>query len=291
MKTSLNILSLSLALLPLLTSLPSQAQLADAPPAPSTTPKGNSEHLSSNTIRAKFRGLREMDDPYTMVPSLRAIFEVTESLAYQIDSPHGSERLQPGDRFSVSLERGTHGQPDSIIKDINQMKEGDSAVMLMSTLFLRNEGESDGGRIIRPCTRFAADKPVAPARQRDRYADYADQSDPSQLDPHAPIIVDPRGRRGQYRNSSRSVSISVNNGEVERVEHIREYDPQADRVVERLIINGVEVDPHTRQPLSGSGQSTQRIPAPRPQPTAPSQPSRPQQNQGPTESEQKGLSF
>ncbi len=298
MKTSASILSLCLAGLPLLSSAPSHAQAQPRAGAPTA----NSEHLSSNTVRAKFRGLQDMPSaPHSPRTSLHAIFEVTESLAYQIDAPHGSPRLEIGDQFSVNLEPNLYGQPNEVSRQISMLREGDSAVMLMSTLFLDDQDGQAGGRIIRPCVRFAADNPSSTPPAQPNYGGYPQLPDPNQ-------VVTPR--RNRNRGNYREVSINITNGRTERIERSRAYDPNTDSFVERLFINGVEVDPYTRQPIQGNqqGQPYQlpsqdreyqrdreyrqdREPQQPAQP-APQQPRQQQQQQhGPTEAEKKGLSF
>ncbi len=291
MKTSASILSLCLAALPLLSTAPSHAQAQ--PRAGAST--ANSEHLSSNTVRAKFRGLQDMPSaPHSPRTSLHAIFEVTESLAYQIDAPHGSPRLEIGDQFVVNLEPNLYGQPNEVSRQISMLREGDSAVLLMSTLFLDDQDGEAGGRIIRPCVRFAADNPSPTPPAQPNYGGYPQQLYPNQ-------VVTPR--RNRNRGNYREVSINITNGRTERIERSRAYDPNTDSFVDRLFINGVEVDPYTREPIQGNQQDNQQgqsyqLPQREQQPAqpAPQQPKQQQQPQqpkqyGPTEAEQKGLSF
>ncbi|MFI3243212.1 MAG: hypothetical protein R3Y56_03045, partial [Akkermansia sp.] len=66
--------------------------------------------------------------------------------------------------------------------------------------------------------------------------------------------------------SSSFVSVRSINGVTERVEVQREIDPISNQVRTRMFINGIEVDPETKQPLAAPAA------IPEPAPAAPAAP-------------------
>ncbi len=232
----------------------SHAQNNEAPEntRENNTVAANSEHLSADTLRATFRGLSHIvKDVNKPMGEMVAVFEVDENLAHTMHTPYGSPKLEQGQLFTISVAPDNYGQPNQVASDIMQMKEGDTAILILDTIFLFDGDGKKGGRIIRPCTRFALGQPAAPSSS----------ATAAQAGPTAPTIPQqtrltlPRQitalnqQHNMNRESSRSVSIQIRNGEVQRVEHSVETDPLTGNRIERMYINGVEVDPRTRQPL------------------------------------------
>ncbi len=230
------------------------AQIVDEPSGTSPALEANSEHLSADTLRAVFRGMTHVvQDTNKPQGEMVALFEVVENLAHTLDSPYGRPKLQKGDTFSISLGIDSYGQPNQVREDILTMKEGEQAVLILNTLFLFEGDGKQGGHIIRPCTRFALDKKAAPSTTSPSVNPALPRV--QQALPTAPRQINPRPA-SQTRASSRSISVQIRNGEMQRTEHIIETDPVSGEQIERMIINGVEVDPRTRKPLVQPSIST-----------------------------------
>ncbi len=232
----------------------SHAQSTDAPEGTVESSKvaANSEHLSADTLRAIFRGMSHMiSDVNKPEGDMVAVFEVDENLSHTMHTPYGSPKLEKGQLFTISLTPDNYGQPNQVADDIMKMKEGDSAILILDTLFLFDGDGKKGGRIIRPCTRFALGQPADPSRTASAVSAIPSAPTvPQQALPTAPRQINPRAvAQNQRRSSSRSVSIQIRNGEMQRVEHSIETDPLTGNQIERMYINGVEVDPRTRKPL------------------------------------------
>ncbi len=242
MKTSLTSL--------MVLALASPALLADISTGPAVTPtpqtptrvQGNCDLLSSNTVRATFIGLRtvqtqEFDQAAPVVTPV-GVFQVIDNLAYRRLVRYGDGQLKTGDYFAVALSRELPGQPANIADMITQMQPGEEAVLKMDHLYFFGEGKSEP---IRPCSRMA------------RRQGGAATATPAQ--PQQPVAT------MQTSSRSRQVTVTVNEkGERESVEIITEKRPDSDEVKTRMFINGTEVDPTTRKPLTEAAQ-----PAPAPQ--------------------------
>ncbi len=247
MKTTLTSLLLLAAASPALLADISASTPATPTPQTPTRVQGNCDLLASNTLRATFLGLREIQTQTfdQELPSTVqvAVFEVIENLAYRRYVRYGDGRLRPGARFSVLMSRELPGQPANIADTIAQMQPGEEAVMKIDHLYLFGDQE---GESLRPCSRMvrrqdATSQPVAAPQQ-----------------PVAPV---------GYSAMSRRVSVSVNgNGTTESTELISQKLPGSDEVKTRMFVNGQEVDPTTRQPLNAAPAPT----APAPQQTEPS---------------------
>ncbi len=232
MKTTLTSL-LMLAASPVLLADISTGAATTTPQSPSRV-QGNCDLLASNTVRATFLGLREVQtqsyDQAAPVVSQVAVFQVIDNLAYRRLVRYGDGQLQPGATFSVAMSRDLPGQPATIADTIAQMQPGEEAVLKIDHLYLFGDMES---KPIRPCSRMAR-RGAVPAAQA-----------PQQPQAQVPSV--------QTTARSRHVSVSVNsNGVAETCEVITEKLPGSDEVKTRMFINGVEVDPQTRQPLTAT---------------------------------------
>ncbi len=242
----------------------SPALLADINTGSPTTPtpqtptriQGNCDLLASNTLRATFLGVRDLQmqtfDQETPNTVQVAVFEVLENLAYRRYVRYGDGQLKPGARFTVAMSRELPGQPASIVDTISQMLPGEEAVMKIDHLYIFGDQE---GKPIRPCSRMARRQDSGNAQQP--AATTTPQGYPQ------PVAA-PAG----YSTTaavSRRVSVSMNsNGVAESTEVISQKLPGSNEVQTRMFVNGQEVDPATRQPLNAT-------PAPQPAP-APEQP-------------------
>ncbi len=239
----------------------SPALLADINAAPPATPapqtptrvQGNCDLLASNTVRATFQGLRDLqvqgiNDAAPATVQV-AVFEVIDNLAYRRFVRYGDGELTPGTRFTVAVSRDIPGQPAAIADTIAAMQPGEEAVMKIDHLYVFGGQE---GKALRPCSRMV------------RRADAAAAA-PAQPQPIQPIV-------NQSSAFSRQVSVSVNgNGQTESVEVVTQKDGMTGAVTQRMFINGVEVDPTTRQPLAAATPQPQPAPAPAPAPAQPEQ--------------------
>lgn len=265
----------AVALLP-----PAMADInAGRPSAPNMTSgmRGNCDLMASNTVRARFLGLKDVPvptlDDQAPATAQAAIFEVVENLAYRKYVRYGDGQLKQGARFTVAMDKALPGQPASVVDTISQMKPGDEAAMKVDHLFLFGEDEN---KSIRPCTRIARRNTEAPA--------------PAEQDAEAPLptrvlpLVGTEGTdsgSGVTTASSTETHISVvpdGKGGVkrERIDIRRELLPGSREVSTRMFINGVEVDPQTRQPLPAASAASAASPAspapsPAPAPAAPGQ--------------------
>lgn len=244
------------AVMALATGLPVLADInVPVPRVPANTAamQGNCDLLASNTVRATFRGLRDMpvqtldqDSPTT---AQVAVFEVIENLAYRKYVRYGDGQLLPGTRFTVAMNRELPGQPAKVVDTIAQMQPGEESVMRIDHLYLMGGQE---GTPIRACSRMASRKAVSA------------QQEPSAGEVPTTAAPLTGSGNGSTHNSYRRESVSMHvdaNGNVQTVRTISEYDPASGKVVTRMFINDQEVDPQTRQPLAPK-------PAAAPQPTS-----------------------
>lgn len=258
------------------------------PAPPAATPAGNCDLLAANTVRAVLKDVRdittqtlEQDQPVT---TKVAVFEVVENLAYKKYVRYGDGRLEPGARFTVELRKDIPGQPAGVADEIAQMKQGEEAVLKMDHLYMLNA--QGGNDPVRACSRIArsnGESPVQPAQQPaegDSPAPQqpADASVPTTAAPlgsgggRVPVLPpdddenDPLGMgagmgavvnsllQGGMPGGSGGSSFQIsfgggNGGNVQSTQVMQQYDSRTGKMVKRMFINGVEVDPETRQPL------------------------------------------
>ncbi len=229
--------------------LPTVTSAQEVPqPAPvAEKAQANSEMLSSDTLRVIFRGLREVPlSDSSDQNKLVALFEVAEALAYEANSRYASPAKKAGEIIAVDMLRDLPGQPNSIVENIAQMKEGEEAIVLMSTLFLFANAEKKSGYIIQPCTRM--ERKLAPTQQGIAPTAAAPAAGAPAL-PKASNAID-MSRPSRSMPSGFSFSIgSGGGGNVQSMRTTSHYDPVTGKNVTRMYINGEEVDPVTRKPL------------------------------------------
>lgn len=244
---------------------------AGMPAVPNMTAqmRGNCDLLASNTVRATYKGLRDLTKPTlsdAVQPTVTrvAVFEVIEPLAYRRYGRYGNNRMRTGSLFAVEMSKEVLGQPAAVVDTISQMQPGDEAVVKIDHLYIFDETEN---RSVNPCTRIArkitapATSVPAPATQPTTPGSAATTAAPAPL----PTTVAPlTGSNSFAHATSRETRISIvpdGNGGMkkERIDIHRELDPATQKMKTRMYINGTEVDPNTRQPL-------QQAPAPTPTP-------------------------
>ena len=225
----------------------------------------------------------EQDQPVT---TKVAVFEVVENLAYKKYVRYGDGRLEPGARVTVELRKDIPGQPASVADEISQMKQGEEAVLKMDHLYMLSP--QGGNDPVRACSRIArsnGESPVQPAPQPAQDASPApapqqpaDASVPTTAAPlgsgggRVPVMPpdddgdDPLGMgagmgavvnsllQGGMPGGSGGSSFQIsfgggNGGNVQSTQVMQQYDSRTGKMVKRMFINGVEVDPETRQPL------------------------------------------
>lgn len=209
--------------------------------------RGNCDLMASNTVTASFVGLRDLavqridqTEPTTVQV---AVFQVINNLAYRRFNRIGDGQLTPGMQFTIAMNKELPGQPSENVDTISTLQPGEEVAMRVDHLYLLTgqEGES-----IRVCARLArrtapAATPAAPAT--------APSATPAPLP--IPGAQQPGMGSVQYSSHSTSFSLSTSsNGQMQTVQTSRVYDPNTGQIKTRMIINGVEVDPVTRQPLA-----------------------------------------
>lgn len=217
--------------------------------------QGNCDLMASNTVSATFMGLRDLAvqridqaEPTTVQV---AVFQVINNYGHRRFNRIGDGRLTPGMQFTIGMNKELPGQPAENVDLIATLNQGEEVVMRVDHLYLitGQEGES-----IRVCARLARRNAAAPA--------------PAAAAP-APLPI-PGAQTaapsytGGMQMTSRSTSFSMStdaNGQMQTIQTSRYYDSTTGEVKTRMIINGVEVDPTTRQPLA---QATGPAPAPAP---------------------------
>lgn len=236
--------------------------------------RGNCDLLASNTVRATFKGLRELTKP-TLSDAIQptvtnvAVFEVIEPLAYRRYGRYGNKRLQPGALFAVEMSKEVMGQPANVVDTIAQMHPGDEAVMKIDHLFIFDEEEN---RSVNPCTRIArkmtAPAPTAAAPQPATPGSAATAPAPLPTTV-APLVGNNSFGHATSRETRISITPDGNGGmKQERIDIHRELDPATQEMKTRMYINGTEVDPNTRQPLQQAPAANQpSAPAPAPEAT------------------------
>ena len=223
--------------------------------------RGNCDLMASNTVNASFVGLRELavqrvdqSEPTTVQVG---VFQVINNLAYRRFNRIGDGQLVPGMQFTIAMNKELPGQPAENVDTISSLQPGEEVVMRVDHLYLitGQEGES-----IRVCARLARRnaQPAAPA------ATPAPLPIPGTQQPAA-------GGSVQYSSSSSSFSFTTggaNGPQMQTVQTSRVYDPSTGQIKTRMIINGVEVDPVTRQPLAPAAAPAPAAPAAAPAPTS-----------------------
>ncbi len=273
--------------IPLLSSLiaatvMSPAVMAQFPvlvPAPVMV-QPSAKQFSSKAVRASFRGFKEQENSPTLsdmlappnpnapVASRRiAIFQVIEPLAYKRLSPYASDQLKVGDLFKVELDRPLMGQTPEITETVKTLQVGEEVVAKIDELFVFNGHEQ--GELITPLVRMVrrnAPPAVAPAPAPAEELTAVDPALPQQEAMPMPSVQQAQqpqqggGPIVRRQASSTFVSVRTVNGVTEKVEVIKESVPNSTEMRTRMYINGVEVDPETKQPLAAPAA----IPAPAP---------------------------
>ena len=255
--TMKNIISYTAILALALTSPMSADIVAPAPTPNAAGMRGNCDLLASNTVRASFVGLRDMpvqtveQDAPTMVQV--AVFEVIDSLGYRKYVRYGDGQLTAGTRFTVAMNKELPGQPSSVVDTISQMQPGEEAVLKIDHLYLLGGRE---GTPIRACSRMARRnaQPMVTTGESQMPTDGNTQ----QTAPALPTSVAPLGggatpqQPGQPQFTAQSSRVMMQmdaNGNMQTIQ-IKQQMDAAGQTTTRMFINGVEVDPQTRQPLN-----------------------------------------
>ncbi len=255
--TMKNIISYTAILALALTSPMSADIVAPAPTPNAAGMRGNCDLLASNTVRASFVGLRDMpvqtveQDAPTMVQV--AVFEVIDSLGYRKYVRYGDGQLTAGTRFTVAMNKELPGQPTSVVDTISQMQPGEEAVLKIDHLYLLGGRE---GTPIRACSRMARRnaQPMVTTGEPQMPTDGNTQ----QTEPALPTSVAPLGggatpqQPGQPQFTAQSSRVMMqmdSNGNMQTIQ-IKQQMDAAGQTTTRMFINGVEVDPQTRQPLN-----------------------------------------
>lgn len=224
--------------------------------------RGNCDLMASNTVTAQFVGLRELAvqrvDQQEPEKVQVGVFQVLNNLGYRKFNRIGDGQLVTGMKFTIAMNKQLPGQPAEHVDTIAALQPGEEVVMRVDHLYLLN-GQS--GESIRACARLArrnAATPAAPAAQ------------PAAAPAPLPIPGNqmttsrtPGGVQIMRRSASFSMHTDASGG-MQTIQTSRYYDSATGEIKERMLINGVEVDPATRQPLA---QATP-TPAPAPAPTS-----------------------
>ena len=224
-----------LANVPTLRAMPTNLVTAQA--------RGNCDMMASNTVRASFVGLRELAvqriDQAEPTAVQVGVFSVIDNLAYRRYNRIGDGQLTPGMQFTIAMNRALPGQPAENVDTIAELQPGEEVVMRVDHLYLitGQEGES-----IRVCARLARRNAAAST------APAAPAAAPAPL----PIPNTQQAANGmQFTSSSSSFSFSTSgSGQMQSIQTSRYYDSTTGEIKTRMLINGVEVDPETRQPLA-----------------------------------------
>ena len=219
--------------------------------------RGNCDMMASNTVTAQFAGLQDLAiqriDQTEPENVQVAVFQVASNLAYRRFNRIGDGQLIPGMKFTIAMNRELPGQPAENVDTIATLQLGEEVVMRVDHLYLitGQEGES-----IRVCARIARRNTNAAA--------------PAAIPSNAPAPLPIPGARPamggmnsgmQITSSSSSFSMTTDaSGQMQTVQTSRYYDSTTGEIKTRMLINGVEVDPVTRQPLAPA----EATPAPAP---------------------------
>ena len=221
--------------------------------------RGNCDLMASNTVSASFVGLRDLavqrvdqTEPTTVQV---AVFQVINNLAYRRYNRIADGQLMPGMQFTIAMNKELPGQPAENVDTISTLQPGEEVAMRVDHLYLitGQEGES-----IRVCSRLARRTPAAitPAA--------VPASTPAPLPIPGATPTSAGMHSGmQITSSSSSFSLSTDaSGQMQTVQTSRYYDSATGEVKTRMLINGVEVDPVTRQPLAQPTASPTPEPSP-----------------------------
>ncbi len=270
------------------------AQIPMLVPAPVMV-QPSAKQFSSNAVRAIFRGFKQQESSPTLSDMLTppapntppmaqqriAIFEVIESLAYKRLSPYASKQLEAGELFKVELDIPLLGQSEEITEMVKNLQVGEEVVAKLDELFVF-DGQQQG-RLTTPLVRMVRRNAppqnhtdVIPAPNPTAEIQAVDPADatPQPIQGALPMPQNqsasnrdngPIIRRNTTSNSS-FVSVRSVNGVTETVQVQQERLPGTNEVRTRMFINGVEVDPQTKQPLSTTpaAPATPNEPAPSP---------------------------
>lgn len=242
---------------------------AQVPAASPAAVRGNCDLLASNTVRATFVGMHDLavqtinDDAPTTAQV--AVFEVIDLLGYKKYNRLGDGQLTPGTKFTVAMSRELPGQPADIADTISQMQPGEEAVLKIDHLYLMNGAQ---GEPLRVCARMAR-RAAQPAVTTTEPAPAPEDTEttpaplPDTLAPLGGAAAATGAGNVQFSASSTSVSVTRDaSGQIVQTRTESKFDPASGQMKTRMFINGTEVDPQTKQPL------TQPVAAPAPAPAA-----------------------
>lgn len=223
-------------------------------------PLGNCDLLASNTVRAEFVEFRNVSvqkaDEAQPTMARVAVFEVIDSLAYRKYVRYGDGQLTSGTRFTIAMNRALPGQPSHIVDAIEQMQPDEEVVMKIDHLYLIGQE----GQNIRACSRMAR-RANAPQITPSTGATPGAAATPAPL----PTTVAPLGGAPSptgVQQSTTQVGPMVIHTQSQSIQMTRTFDAATGQMKTRMFINGVEVDPQTKQPLVPTA-------APAPQPAQP----------------------
>lgn len=237
-------------------------------PAPmAAAVQGNCDLLASNTVRATFVGMHDLavqtinDDAPTTAQV--AVFEVIDLLGYKKYNRLGDGQLTAGTKFTISMSRELPGQPASIADTIAQMQPGEEAVMRIDHLYLMQGQQGEPLRVCSRMARRAAQPAVTTTEETPATPTTAEGSTASLPDTLAPLGGAATTGNGGMHFSATSSSVSLSRdaeGNITQTRTESHYDPATGQMKTRMFINGTEVDPQTKQPLT----QPMAVPAPAP---------------------------
>lgn len=257
-----NITSILLAaalVTPALADISVQAPAIAPTPQNNMQPMGNCDLLATNTVRAEFVEFRNLSvqKASEAQPTVArvAVFEVIDSLAYRKYVRYGDGQLTSGTRFTIAMNRALPGQPTHIVDAIEHMQPGEEAVMRIDHLYLIGQE----GQNIRACGRMArrAGAPQIPSAT----------GTPAAAPAPLPTTVAPLGGATSptgVQQSTTQVGPMVIHTQSQSIQVTRTFDAATGQMKTRMFINGVEVDPATKQPLAPAPQEPAVAPAPEP---------------------------
>lgn len=248
-----NIISYT-AILALALTAPVSADIVNPAPMPNAAGmRGNCDLLASNTVRASFVGLRDMpvqtveQDAPTMVQV--AVFEVIDSLGYRKYVRYGDGQLTAGTRFTVAMNKELPGQPASIVETISQMQPGEEAVLKIDHLYLLGGRE---GTPIRACSRMARRNAQPMVTTGEAPTETNAPALPTSVAPLGGGMAPQQTGQSQFTSQSSRVMMQMDaNGNMQTIQ-IRQQTDANGQTTTRMFLNGVEVDPQTRQPLNSA---------------------------------------
>ena len=244
-----------------------------APTAAAVTPQqGNCDLLATNIVRATYVGQQDMAGPAasptdTLITERVAVFEVIENLAHHKYVRYGDGSLEPGYRFTVTMNRELPGQPAQVVDTIMQMQPGEESVMRIDHLYMMGNRE---GYPIRACSRMARRNAIPAVNTGDTAAP---APSPAPADESVPTTAAPlTAPQPQINRRSESVRMMIDgNGNMQTVRTVSSLNPATGQMETHMYINGTEVDPQTQQPLAPAAAPAAPAAAPAETP-APQQP-------------------